>query len=108
MSELVEVTDKALDKLRDLGVSGEQFLRLSVVSGGCSGMTYQAAIDAVSTPFDKLMYENDGVRIVTDEQSFQFLEGLEIDYSDDLIKSGFKFSNKNAVKSCGCGSSFGV
>jgi iron-sulfur cluster assembly protein len=108
MSDLVTVTDKALTKLKELDVSGENFLRISIIPGGCSGMTYQALIDNASTPFDKILYDNDGVRILSDPDSVGYLNGLDIDYSDDLIKAGFRFNNRNAQKSCACGSSFEV
>ena len=108
MSDIVTVTDKAIDKLKKLEVFGENFLRISVIPGGCSGMTYQAAIDSVSTPFDQILYNQAGVKILADPESVEYLNGLDIDYSNDLIKAGFRFSNEQAVKSCACGSSFEV
>ena len=108
MPDLVTVSDKALLKLRELDVNEENFLRISIIPGGCSGMTYQAVIDNTSTPFDKVLYSNGGVRILSDPDSVSYLNGLDIDYSDDLIKAGFRFNNKNAHKSCACGSSFEV
>lgn len=106
MTEFLSVTDKARTQLGKLDVNLENFLRLSVIPGGCSGMSYQAVIDNNTTPFDVLLFEDDAIKIVTDADSRQFLEGITIDYEDDLVKSGFRFINPNAVKTCGCGGSF--
>jgi len=57
---------------------------------------------------DEAILEDGSIRVVADTGSALFLDGLEIDYSDDLVTSGFRFRNPNAVKSCGCGSSFGA
>ena len=102
----IELTEKARDQLKALEVTRENSLRLWVAAGGCSGMSYQAAIDDAETPFDEVLYEDSEIRIVSDKTSAGYLNGLKIDYTDDLVQSGFKFENPNAVKSCGCGSSF--
>ena len=104
----VSVTEKALKELRRLGVGSSQFLRSKVVPGGCSGMTYSAAIDTTMGEGDEIVYDQDELRVVADSSSILFLDGLEVDFSDDLIQAGFRFRNPNASKSCGCGSSFGV
>lgn len=104
----IRVTDKALAELRRLGAGGEQFLRVSVGPGGCSGMTYTAAIDNTLKEGDEVIVERDGLRIIADAGSILFLDGLRIDFSDDLVQAGFRFTNPNASKSCGCGSSFSV
>lgn len=106
MKELLNVTDKARTQLRKLEVSSSNFLRLWVGDGGCSGMSYQAVIDNNPTPLDVLLYNDDEIKIVTDMSSRQYLEGITIDYEDDLVKAGFRFINPNAVKTCGCGGSF--
>ena len=71
-------------------------------------MTYEASIDENETPFDCQLYEDNNVKIIDDKNSAQHVDGLEIDFSDDLINLGFKFRNPNASKACGCGSSFAV
>jgi len=106
MTALLSVTDKARDQLRALDVSSSNFLRLWVGEGGCSGMSYQAVIDDAATPLDVVLYDDDSIKIVSDGQSRQYLEGITIDYEDDLVKSGFRFINPNAAKTCGCGGSF--
>jgi iron-sulfur cluster assembly protein len=104
----IEVTDKAKAELRKLDIGVDQFLRIDIVPGGCSGMTYSAGLDTEVKPSDEVIYQDDLIRIVADGGSAMFLDGLKIDYSDDLIKSGFRFMTPNAVKSCGCGSSFAM
>lgn len=102
----VVLTEKALEALRQLALPAGAFLRIGVVPGGCSGHTYSAAVDTEADPADLPLYESGGLRIVTDPQSAAYLDGLQIDYSDDLIESGFRFRNSKAGGSCGCGASF--
>ena len=105
---MIQISDKAKTELKKLEASGPNFLRISVVPGGCSGMTYSAAIDNSLSDEDQTVFEEQDLRVVADNGSAMFLEGLQIDYSDDLISSGFRFKNPKAVKACGCGSSFKV
>lgn len=107
-NQLIKITPVALQELIKLEGTGENFLRISVVPGGCSGMTYTACIDNVLSDSDQVIYEDGGLRVVADTGSTMFLDGLEIDFSDDLIASGFRFKNPKAKKGCGCGSSFSV
>lgn len=102
----IEITDKAKTELVKLNIGGDQFLRIDIIPGGCSGMTYSAALDTVVKDTDETMFQDADIRIVADSGSAMFLDGLKIDYSDDLIKSGFRFLSPNSVKSCGCGASF--
>ncbi len=102
----IHITDKAIDQLKQLDISESQFLRINVIPGGCSGMTYSAAIDDHMGEEDEILFEGSGIRVIAESGTLIFLEDLEIDYSDDLIKSGFRFKNPNASGSCGCGSSF--
>jgi len=102
----ITVTDKAQQELIGLEVNHEQFLRLWVEPGGCSGMSYGAAIDEEMGEGDQIIFENEQIRVVADPESVRYFDGLTIDYTDDLVQSGFRFINPNAVQSCGCGSSF--
>ncbi len=104
----IEITPKAHEQLLKLGLGAGRFLRIDVVPGGCSGMTYKAAIDDQSKDDDETLYAEGAVRIVATAGISMFMDGLKIDYSDDLIRSGFRFLSPVAVKSCGCGSSFAV
>jgi iron-sulfur cluster assembly protein len=102
------VTDAARNKLLELGVGSERFMRIRVLPGGCSGMTYDAAIDQQLDDDDQLLYQDQEIRIVADRRSTFFIGGLHVDYSNDLVKSGFRLTNPAANKACGCGSSFAV
>lgn len=105
---IVNITEKAAEKARALLEARELpegALRVFVAGGGCSGYQYGMAL-ARSSEEDDIIIEQLGVRIVVDPESAQYLQGAEIDYVDDIMKSGFSIFNPNAVKSCACGSSF--
>ncbi|WFB37066.1 iron-sulfur cluster assembly accessory protein [Kiritimatiellota bacterium B12222] len=102
----ITITERAQGELAKLDLGEGGFLRINVIPGGCSGMTYTAAVDTDFSSEDVAVFETEDLRIVTDEGSAIFLEGLNIDFSDDLIRSGFRFTNPNASGSCGCGASF--
>ena len=105
----VSMTEKAASKAKSLlvekGVGETGALRVFVVGGGCSGYQYGMAL-AGETEEDDLVFDSSGVRIVVDPDSAHLLAGSEIDYVEDLMKSGFTVFNPNAVKSCACGTSF--
>ena len=85
-----------------------QFLRVGVTEGGCAGLTYNASI-ANEMKKDESVVQTEGtIRIVTDAGSAKFLDGLVIDYSDDLINGGLQFTNANTKTTCGCGQSFSL
>ena len=104
---MIQVTPKAIDKIRKTfereGVSGG--LRLGVLGGGCSGLSYQFKFDARERSTDKV-YDFDGVKIFVDPKSILYLDGMTLDYKESLMQSGFVFENPNAKKACGCGTSF--
>jgi iron-sulfur cluster assembly protein len=102
----INITEKAKSELVKLDIGQDSFLRIDIIPGGCSGMTYSAAVDTELKAGDETLYQDEDIRIVADGGSAMFLDGLKIDYSDDLIKSGFRFLSPNSVKSCGCGASF--
>lgn len=105
---LINVSERAIAEIGRLAGDRDQFLRIWVTEGGCAGMTYEASVDTTETPFDRRLFTAGPVRIVADRNSALHVDGLEIDYSDDLINLGFRFRNPNASKACGCGSSFAV
>jgi iron-sulfur cluster assembly protein len=84
------------------------FLRFGVKGGGCSGFEYDFRLDKEFDSANDAKYEYHGVTLVVDRKSELYLDGTTIDYYDGLDRSGFKIENPNAVRSCGCGSSFGV
>ena len=104
---MIEVTPKAVSKIREAfakyNVTGG--LRLGVLGGGCSGLSYQFKFDTKERPSDKV-YEYDGVKIFVDPKSLLYLNGMTLDYQESLMQSGFVFDNPNAKKACGCGTSF--
>jgi iron-sulfur cluster assembly protein len=102
----IEITPRAREKLLSIGAGGKRFVRLQVVSGGCSGMSYEASIDSQSRGTDVVAHEESGIRVVTDPRSALYLDRVRIDYEDDLVRAGFRISNPNASGSCGCGASF--
>lgn len=111
LSSQIAVTEKAIRKIRQAfdkqGVDG--VLRLGVLGGGCSGLSYQFKFDTKTRPTDHVFeFGEDGsrVRIAVDPKSMLYLHGMTLDYQETLMQSGFLFHNPNAKKSCGCGTSF--
>ncbi|HEX8334621.1 MAG TPA: iron-sulfur cluster assembly accessory protein [Segetibacter sp.] len=109
---MIYVSDKAKVKvenlMKDAKVEGEDFfLRVSVVGGGCSGLSYKLDFDNEKKPMDQ-EFEDNGIKVVTDLKSFLYLVNTTLDFSDGLNGKGFYFSNPNASRSCGCGESFAV
>ncbi len=80
-------------------------LRVFVAGGGCSGFQYGMALEGNIRDTD-LVYNQHGVQVVVDEISIDYLNGSTIDFVDEIMGSGFKIENPNAVASCGCGNSF--
>lgn len=106
----IDVTPRALEKIRSgmakEGISPSQGgLRLGVLGGGCSGLSYSIKFDSSPRERDRV-YEFDGVRLFVDPKSFVYLHGMTLDYEQTLLKQGFNFINPNSTRSCGCGSSF--
>ena len=110
---MIYVSDKAREKVKRLlsdaqvESQADYFLRVSVVCGGCSGLSYKLDFDNETKPMDQVFEDND-VKVVTDLKSFLYLVNTTLDFSDGLNGKGFYFSNPNASRSCGCGESFAV
>jgi iron-sulfur cluster assembly protein len=102
----ISISDRAKEELKKMDVGEGKFLRISVIPGGCSGMTYSAAVDETRKDTDEILFEDTDISVVAEAGTDMFLDGLTIDFSDDLIKRGFRFSNPNVGGSCGCGASF--
>ncbi len=105
----INVTDAAAVKLKEL-LAGQQdtdqVLRVAVKGGGCSGFQYALALD--KSKEDDHVFEHNGVAVVVDKLSMQFVFGSEVDYVEGLQGAGFAVNNPNVVAACGCGSSFQV
>jgi iron-sulfur cluster assembly protein len=108
---MIHISDKAKVKVDSLktetGLTDEYFLRVSVVGGGCSGLSYKLDFDNENQPNDQV-FEDKGIKLVTDLKSFLYLCDTILDFSDGLNGKGFHFVNPNASRSCGCGESFAV
>lgn len=105
------ISDKALERvttlLQEEGRGSDYFVRVSVVSGGCSGLSYKMDFDNVLKPTDQI-FEDKGMKLVTDMKSVLYLFNTTLDYSDGLNGKGFHFMNPNASRTCACGESFSV
>lgn len=107
---MITVSEKAVKEIRRLqGLEKEGAqtnLRVMVVGGGCSGMSYKLGFESnPPTPEDKV-FEQDGFKLLVDQKSYLYLSGTQLDFSDGLNGTGFVFQNPNAKRTCGCGSSF--
>ncbi len=107
---MITMTDKAVIEIKriittDPTAQGSH-LRVQVVGGGCSGMSYKLGFDAAPLTENDKIFEKDGVKVIIDPKSFLFLSGTELDFTDGLTGTGFVFKNPNAKRTCGCGSSF--
>ncbi len=105
------LTDLAIEHFRAVmakeKLGPEHGVRISVNSGGCSGMSYSLGFETAARADDDVL-DQGGLRLYIDKQSAPFLAGVTIDYVVGLHREGFKFINPNASRTCGCGESFGV
>ncbi len=107
-TSLLTLTPSAVGRVRSMLQERnlpEHALRVFVTGGGCSGLRYGMALEGAPSETDA-RYSFDGVRVVVDPYSIDYLRGATIDYVEDLMGGGFKIENPNAQKSCGCGQSF--
>jgi len=110
---MIYVSDKAKERIHKLmqeqaiAEDASYFLRVSVVGGGCSGLSYKMDFDNKSQPADQV-FEDNGIKVVTDLKSFLYLVNTTLDFSDGLNGKGFFFNNPNASRTCACGESFSV
>jgi len=86
--------------------SKEKYLRIGVKGGGCSGFQYDLKVSREYDEEKDTLSHQHGVDVIVDKKSALYLDGITLDYYNDIAKRGFTFDNPNAVKSCGCGSSF--
>ena len=108
MLYVADSAKKKIDELRandDVGV--DQFVRVSVTSGGCSGLTYKMEFDSDDRERAQV-FEDKGIKVVTDLKSFLYLCNTTLEFSGGLDGRGFYFNNPNAERSCACGESFAV
>lgn len=101
------IKEKAREML-EKKLGAEEFLRVTITEGGCAGLTYGAEIDRSMKEGESIILESGKVRIVSGDKNVQYLNGLTIDFSEDLIAGGLRFTNTHAKSTCGCGSSFNL
>jgi len=109
---MLQVSEIAKNKVVELmkadGFDASQdFVRVGVKSGGCSGLSYELKFDKDQQENDKI-FENNNIKIIVDKKSFLYLVGTTLDYSGGLNGTGFVFNNPNANRTCGCGESFSL
>lgn len=107
-----DMTEAAASRIRDVAIKesidpAEQYLRVAVVTGGCSGLTYDLGWDAVLGEHD-VVVERAGLRIALDVKSRLYVEGTTLDFSDGIEGKGFHFENPQATRTCACGESFSL
>ncbi len=108
---MLHVSDSAKNRISEIKTKesyGEDyFIRVSVIGGGCSGLSYKMDFDNKAQDGDQ-EYEDKGVKLVTDIKSMLYLYDTTLDFSDGLNGKGFEFKNPNATRTCSCGESFAV
>ncbi len=108
---MITFTDRGAEKVKeflaaqgaDVSTSG---LRVGVRGGGCSGFQYALALDEKRD--DDHVFDHEGIRLLVDPASLQYVDGSQVDYTESLMGSGFEVNNPNVTASCGCGSSFRI
>jgi iron-sulfur cluster insertion protein len=107
---MIYLTEKAAKQVREVSDAegiGYYIIRVKVRGGSCAGFEYDLAFDDQINDLDEV-FEIDGVKLVCDPISIQYMEGTSIDYDDGLMGTGFRFQNPTSTGSCGCGKSFSV
>ncbi|MFN8337533.1 MAG: iron-sulfur cluster assembly accessory protein [Saprospiraceae bacterium] len=108
---MLYVADSAKERIseiiRDKNLDSSYFVRVSVTSGGCSGLSYNLDFDNENKPNDQV-FDDNGIKVVTDLKSFLYLCNTTLEFSGGLNGKGFYFNNPNAARTCGCGESFAV
>ena len=109
---MIKVSDHAKEKAIQLMTEDgfkpfEDYIRVGVKSGGCSGLEYVLKFDNEKTESDQV-FEDNGIRIIIDKKSILYLAGTTLEYSGGLNGKGFIFNNPNANRTCGCGESFSL
>jgi iron-sulfur cluster assembly accessory protein len=107
---MINLSKAAAEEIRRLQLRRQKTqarLRLGVEPGGCAAFYYMLDFDESINPGDRI-YECDGIPVIVNQESLNYIRGLTLDYSEDLMGGGFRFYNPNSIESCGCGNSFRV
>ncbi|MDR6226298.1 iron-sulfur cluster assembly protein [Desmospora profundinema] len=105
---MIELSERAGHRIREMLQDEEdpdQYLRVGVKGGGCSGFTYSMGFEGTKTDQDEEV-ELHGIRVLVDKESEPLIRGLQIDYKESMMGGGFTIQNPNAIATCGCGTSF--
>jgi iron-sulfur cluster insertion protein len=105
---MIHITEKAALKVKEISESegiGHNTVRLKIIGGGCAGFTYDMFFDDSPSDVDEVI-EFDGIKVIVDPLSYQYVEDVTMDYTVDTMSEGFKFENPNVKGSCGCGNSY--
>jgi len=112
---LLIISERAAQEVRHIvseqqsaGVAEKLYLRMRVVGGGCSGFQHKLDLDPLVNPKLDETFEVHGISVVVDKRSLLYLNGVTVDFHDELNKRGFSISNPQAKSTCGCGSSFSM
>src|ERR1700734_3690944 len=111
VSQMVGLTPGAITKVKEILSQQTPLptgLRIAVVGGGCSGFSYHMAFENQVNENSDNVYEFEGLKVLVDQMSEMYLDGVQVDYIESIDGSGFKFNNPNVKSTCGCGSSFSV
>lgn len=108
---MIHISKNAAQEIKRIQLSQQKpdsIFRLTVKEGGCSGLFYDFQLETENSPTaeTQLQFESNGISIVVDQKSYTYLEGIKLDYAEDLMGGGFRFENPNVSSSCGCGISF--
>jgi iron-sulfur cluster assembly protein len=112
MIEISQTAAKEITRIQSTRQKPDSKLRLKVEQGGCFGLFYcldlesESVHDSTPNPQQDRYYESNGIPIVVDSQSYPFLKGMKLDYTEDLMGGGFRFQNPNVSNICSCGISF--
>jgi len=111
-TQRITITDRAAARIREIAAAEglsfqDAFLRVAVVPGGCSGLTYDLGWDSVRQDSDELI-EYGEIKVLMDRKSYLYLEGTTLDFSEGLEGKGFYFDNPQAARTCACGESFSL
>lgn len=108
MDRLITITEAANHRIKEMMASSEEpahFLRVGVKGGGCTGLTYGMGFDEKQNENDQ-SFETNGLNVLVDKESAPLLDGVIIDFKQNLMGGGFTIDNPNAIATCGCGQSF--
>ena len=105
MIEISQAAAKEITRIKSTRNKSISQIRLTVKQGGCSGLFYNLSLEPQACELD-YCFESNGISVLIDSQSYGYLNGVKLDYAEDLMGGGFRFQNPNAIDSCGCGISF--